>query len=189
MSALCSDVVLHAVREWLQVMVLGENLCPFAGPVVAQGRLQLVHTGAATEEKLLEALASQLLWLEAHDETETAVLVHPEVLQKFADYNQFLDLADALLVEMNLDGTFQLASFHPEYQFAGTTSQDPENFANRAPYPLLHVLREDSVAAAVAGHPDIAGISARNIAHLEQIGTAELSSRLARWRPEPTPDV
>ena len=184
-----ADAVLSAVDGWLRALVVGENLCPFAGAVVGQPALRLVHTPAACEEDLLHALAEELQRLQEQPQIETTVLVHPNVLGAFFDYNQFLDMADALLVQLSLDGVFQIASFHPQYQFANTEPGAAENYANRAPYPLLHLLRESSVARAVAQHPDVANIPVRNIARLEQIGAAELAARLQRWRPVSIADV
>lgn len=184
-----SDPVLAAVHGWLEALVVGENLCPFAGVVVGQPTLRMVHTDAACEQDLLLALAEELQRLQDQPELETTLLVHPCVLGDFLDYNQFLDLADALLVQQSLDGVFQIASFHPHYQFAGAAPDAAENYSNRSPYPLLHLLREASVAQAVSRHPDVDNIPVRNMAHLEQLGAAQLAARLRRWLPGSAADV
>lgn len=189
MTLTAPDLVLQAVDDWLRNMVLGEALCPFAGAVVEQQALRLVCVAAVSETELLEALAAELRLLQQQPEVETTLLIHPQVLTEFTAYNQFLDLADGLLAELALTGEFQVASFHPEYQYAGTQPDDAQNYCNRAPYPLLHLLRESSVSRAVAAHPDVAQIPERNIAHLEQIGAAELARRLTRWQTEPAMDA
>ena len=104
------------------------------------------------------------------DEIDTTLIVHPAVLQDFLDYNDFLELADALVAELELEGVLQVASFHPRYQFAGTAPDDIENFTNRAPHPTLHLLREDSVSRAVAAYPDPDAIIDRNIETLTRLG-------------------
>lgn len=109
---------------------------------------------------------------------ETTLIIHPHALLDFYEYNDFLDLVDALLVSAGFEGEFQVASFHPEYQFAGSDCSDAANFTNRSPFPMLHILRESSVARAVASHPNIDGIPETNIRILRELGTANLALRL-----------
>ena len=127
---------------------------------------------ASTPEALLEQLAEELLLLRdtPADEVDTTLLVHPDVLQDFLDYNDFLDNADAAVEALDLGGILQVASFHPDYQFAGTAPQDISNYTNRAPYPTLHLLREDSVSRAVAAFPEADSIVDRNIETLDRLG-------------------
>jgi uncharacterized protein len=106
------------------------------------------------------------------------VLIHPHVLTDFAQYNQFLDLADSLIDELDLAGEIQIASFHPEYQFAGTQASDPENYSNRSPYPMLHLLREASVSQALEQGADSSAIVQRNIDTLRGLGIAEIKKLL-----------
>ena len=129
---------------------------------------------ADDEEMLLEVLAQVLERLESHPEIETAFVVHPNVLTDFYDFNDFLGRSDALLKRMELEGVYQIASFHPQYQFAGTGADDAENYSNRSPYPMLHLLREASVERAIAGHPDIARVPEDNIRTLNRIGKDRL---------------
>ena len=163
-----------ATRRWLERAVIGLNLCPFAKAVYVKGQVRFVLSEATTPEALLEDLARELLALRdtSPDETDTTLLVHPHVLQEFLDYNDFLDTADALVASLGLEGDLQVASFHPAYRFAGSAEDDIGNYTNRAPYPTLHLLREDSVSRAVDAFPDPDAIVERNIATLERLGVA-----------------
>lgn len=166
------DKVTAATRNWLEKAVIGLNLCPFARAVYAGDRIRYVVSDATTIEALLEVLAAELELLAETDEgkTETTLLIHPQVLGDFLEYNDFLELADALVEELGLDGLLQVASFHPQYQFAETGPDDVTNFSNRSPYPTLHLLRESSVERAVATHPDTEQIYRDNIKTLRQLG-------------------
>lgn len=166
------------MRRWVERVVVAHNLCPFARRELAAGTVRFVVTDAADEEQLLLALADELDLLNRDPDIETTLLIHPRVLQDFLDYNQFLAACEELLEQLSLDGVYQIASFHPDYQFADTEPEDAENYSNRSPYPMLHILREDSVARAVAGHPDVEGIPDRNIALLKKLGSEHLSDIL-----------
>ena len=161
-----------ATQRWLERAVIGLNLCPFAKAVVAKQQLRYVLSDATTPEALLAQLGEELLLLRdtpAH-EIDTTLLVHPDVLEDFLDYNDFLEQADALVEALELDGVLQVASFHPQYQFAGSDPDAVENFTNRSPYPTLHLLREDSVSRAVDAYPDPDSIIDRNVATLRALG-------------------
>lgn len=166
------DDVITATRHWLERAVIGLNLCPFAKAVLAKGQVRFVASQARDTDALLEDLAAEMTLLRDTNagEIETTLLIHPDVLQDFHDYNEFLDVADAALEALGLDGVLQVASFHPNYQFAGTAAQDASNCTNRSPYPILHLLREDSVAQAVEAFPDPDAIIERNIATMERLG-------------------
>ncbi len=165
------------VQRWLQRAVVGLNLCPYAKAPLARGRVRFVLSQAEQPRALLRDLLAELRALAAApvDQVETTVLVHPYALQDFEDYNDFLDVADAALQDLGLDGVIQIASFHPQYRFADTGPDDLGNFTNRSPHPLLHLLREDSVAAAL-GDEDPEAVSAaiveRNQATLQRLGLA-----------------
>ena len=161
-------------RRWLERAVIGLNLCPFAKAVHAKGQVRFVLSDATTPEALLAQLGEELLLLRDADSEamDTTLLVHPQVLEDFLDYNDFLGQADALVDSLGLEGVLQVASFHPRYQFAGTDPDDVENRTNRSPHPTLHLLREDSVARAVAVFPDPDAIVSRNIDTLRQLGDA-----------------
>lgn len=159
-------------RRWIERAVIGLNLCPFAKAVVARGQVRYVLSDATAPEALLEVLGGELLHLRDTPaaEIDTTLIVHPRVLGDFLDYNDFLEDADALVEQLGLEGELQVASFHPQYRFAGSGADDIANFTNRSPWPTLHLLREDSVARAVEAFPDPDAIVARNVATLEKLG-------------------
>ncbi|MEO8364813.1 MAG: DUF1415 domain-containing protein [Pseudoxanthomonas sp.] len=161
-----------ATRQWLERAVIGLNLCPFAKAVYAKQQVRFVLSDASTPEALLEQLAEELLLLRdtPAEEIDTTLIVHPDVLQDFLDYNDFLDNADAAVEALDLEGVLQVASFHPAYQFAGTAPDDIGNYSNRAPYPTLHLLREESVSRAVEAFPEADSIVDRNVETLERLG-------------------
>ena len=166
------DDPIARTREWMQRAVIGLNLCPFAKAVAVRGQVRFVLSEAATPEALLEELGLELAHLRDTDpaQTDTTLLIHPQVLGDFLDYNDFLDLADALVEDMALDGVLQVASFHPDYRFADAGADDIGNYTNRSPYPTLHLLREDSVTRAVEAYPDPDVIIGRNLRTLEGLG-------------------
>lgn len=168
-----------AVQRWVSEVVAGLNLCPFARREIDAGSVRYVVSEAAGEAALLEHLAEELCFLRARPDVETTLLIHPGVLQDFDAYNDFLSLCDDLLAALAMEGEFQVASFHPAYRFDGTDADAPENYSNRSPYPLLHLLREASVARAVASHPDTAQIPARNVERLRTLGTDHLRALVA----------
>ncbi len=163
-----------AVRRWVELMVVGMNLCPFAKRELVKQRLRFVETAAQTEAELLTALRTELELLDADASIETTLLIHPQVLQEFYDYNRFLGQADRLLRRLGWEGVYQIASFHPDYQFGEAGSNDVENCSNRSPYPLLHLLREESLERAIAEYPDVEQIPERNIALMNRLGEHRL---------------
>jgi hypothetical protein len=166
--------IIAATRRWVETVVVELNLCPFAGRELRRGRVRFAVTPATTEADLLMSLQTELERLDAHPDTETTLLIHPGVLQDFDEYNQFLETADELLAAMGMEGVFQVASFHPYYQFADTAPGDAENYTNRSPYPMLHLLREQSLERSIASYPDTAQIPLRNIALMKRLGVARL---------------
>ena len=171
--------VIAATRRWLERAVIGLNLCPFARAPYLRGQVRIVVSPARDEETLLLDLCEELQRLAVSDENEveTTLLVHPQVRGDFPGFNDFLDLADAALVQMNLEGVLQVASFHPDYEFADAPIGDVANFTNRSPYPTLHLLREASIERAVAAVPDTDAIYERNIARLRELGLTGWDAR------------
>jgi hypothetical protein len=167
-----SEHVINATQEWLDKAVIGLNLCPFAKAVQVKRQIRYVVSQATSEEALLADLLHELQFLHQADpsEVETTLLIHPGVLTDFLDYNDFLEIADAAVGELDLEGELQVASFHPDYQFADSGPDDIENYSNRAPYPTLHLLRESSIEEAVAAFPDAADIYERNMETLRKLG-------------------
>lgn len=166
------DVMIAEIKNWLEKAVIGLNLCPFAKAVHVKEQIRYVVSNAQNEEELLADLLDELqqLYDADADKLETTLLLHPYVLTDFLDYNDFLEVADAAVSELALDGEIQVASFHPDYQFAETRYEDVGNFSNRAPYPCLHLLRETSVERAVAVFPDAGKIYEKNIETLKALG-------------------
>ncbi len=174
------------VRRWLERAVIGLNLCPFAKAVYAKDQVRIVVSDASTVRALLEQLGEEMALLRdtPAEAVDTTLLVHPQVLADFLDYNDFLDDADALVEALALDGVLQVASFHPHYQFAGTDPDDAENLTNRSPYPILHLLREDSVDRAVAAYPDPDAIIERNVETMRKLGAAGFGKLLSPARDD-----
>ncbi|MBC7710092.1 MAG: DUF1415 domain-containing protein [Rhizobacter sp.] len=167
-----SEAAIAATTTWLERAVIGLNLCPFAKAVHVKGQIRYVVSDATTPEALAEALVRELEFLaEANPEAvDTTLLIHPHVLQDFLDFNDFLEVADGIVEELELDGILQVASFHPQFQFENTELDDITNYTNRSPYAMLHLLREDSVERAVAAFPEELEIASTNIETLEKLG-------------------
>ena len=166
------DQVIAATQRWLEKAVIGLNLCPFAKAVHVKKQVRYVVSSATTPEALLEELMNELQFLSdtPAEEVDTTLLIHPFVLNDFVDYNEFLDVADAAVEDMQLDGELQVASFHPDYQFADSDVNDIGNYTNRSPYPILHLLREDSIERAVEAFPEASEIFEKNIETMEKLG-------------------
>ena len=160
------------MRRWLERAVIGLNLCPFAKAVHAREQIHYAVSRATTSQALAHDLVQELQDLVALDPTlrDTTLLVAPDCLAEFLDFNDFLMIADQALVDLALDGSIQIASFHPGFQFANTSAEDITNFTNRAPYPTLHLLREASVDRAVKAFPQAEFIFERNLQTMERLG-------------------
>jgi hypothetical protein len=179
-SADDADRAVAATVRWLEAAVIGLNLCPFAKAPHVKRRIRYVVSEAGTEEALLETLTLELDRLAAADPEliETTLLIHPRVLSDFIDYRFFLPRVDALLRRAGHEGTLQVASFHPDYVFAGSDDDDAANNTNRSPYPMLHLLRESSIEQALQHYPDPDSIPAANIKRARQLGLARLQAQL-----------
>jgi hypothetical protein len=161
-----------AERAWVERAVIGLQLCPFARAPQVRGLVRYVVSQASDTAALLASLFDELqrLAVEPQERVETTLLIHPHVLADFADFNEFLTVAEAALVELELEGVLQVASFHPRYQFAGTAPDDLGNATNRSPYPTLHLLREASIERSLAAFANPEAIFEANIATLERLG-------------------
>ena len=168
------DAAIRGTQTWLEKAVIGLNLCPFAKAVHLKQQIRWVASLARDETALRLALLRELEMLRdtPPEHIDTTLLIHPCVLGHFDDYNQFLDTADAALRQLGLQGVIQIASFHPDYRFAGGEADDIDNFSNRSPFPTLHLLRESSIDKAVEAFPDAADIYERNIETLRRLGHA-----------------
>lgn len=176
------DDPVASTRRWLERAVIGLTLCPFAKAVHVRRQIRYVLSEATTAADLLTDLAGELVHLQAIDPDviDTTLLIHPHALADFHDYNAFLDDADAAVDALGLTGEIQVASFHPDYVFADADMDDPANCTNRSPHPMLHLLREESVARAVAAYPDPDAIVERNVETLERLGIDGYAQLLER---------
>ncbi|MBX9611541.1 MAG: DUF1415 domain-containing protein [Burkholderiales bacterium] len=182
------NTVLNDTRRWLERAVIGLNLCPFAKAVVVKDQVHLRVSLARDAADLLQHLIAEFQALDAADPQarDTTLLVAPHCLQDFLDFNDFLAQADEALRSLDLEGVLQIASFHPQYQFAGTAPDDITNFTNRAPYPTLHLLRESSIDRAVAAFPAAEAIFETNMTTLETLGHAGWNALEVGATPEST---
>ena len=173
-----NEVIIAATIDWIENLVIGLNLCPFAKAVHAKNQIRYVVSDACKSNDLLAELKHELLHFVSTppDQIESTLLIHPYVLNDFVDYNHFLALCGFTIEELNLDGIVQIASFHPRYQFADANFDDITNYTNRSPYPTLHLLREDSVTRSIETFNDSDSITERNKATLNRLGKAKIDA-------------
>ena len=183
--------VIAETRAWVQRAVIGLNLCPFAKAPFVKGQIRFVVCESDDPRVLLDLLCAQMRELVTADPTvvETTLVIHPNALLDFAEFNDFLDAADAALDDLGFDGVLQIASFHPRYQFADVDADDPGNATNRSPYPTLHLLREASVERAVEAFPEADAIYENNIATLDALGAEGWAQLLAQCRADADADA
>ncbi|MFK7775311.1 MAG: DUF1415 domain-containing protein [Saprospiraceae bacterium] len=167
---------IKVTKSWIQSFVIGLNICPFASLPFREDKIRYRLEESVSTEKLVETLMEELNILQHNKNTEieTSILIHPNVLLDFLDYNDFLSIAEAVLEEMDLEGEIQIASFHPDYQFAGEAKNAPSNYVTRSPFPMLHLLRECSVTKAIEIHPNTKQIPFDNIQKLNELGLEEI---------------
>ena len=171
-NALLANRMVQDTLRWLERAVIGLNLCPFAKAVLVKGQVHCKVSQASTLEALRDDLIQALKDLVALEPAvrDTSLLIIQNLLQDFMDYNDFLNVADDCLLALDLEGEIQIASFHPQYQFAGTDENDITNFTNRSPYPTLHLIREASIDRAVSAFPQAEAIFEVNMATLQKLG-------------------
>ncbi len=174
--------IIRKTRKWIEHFVIRLNLCPFAKKVYDEERIRYVVLKSKNIADLTKTLLDELFFLSKTDpeRIETSFIIFPHLLEDFEAYNKYLIVTDEILLEMNLTGTIQIASFHPKYQFAGTAEDTPENYTNRSPYPMLHILREESIENALKNYPDPENIPKRNIEKMNELGLEKLKN----WRNE-----
>lgn len=172
MPAETEDAVIARVQHWIEKAVIGLNLCPFAKSVYVKKQIRYVVSHAQDSDALLSELKTELhaLHTSEPEQIDTTILIHPYVLNDFLEYNDFLELADAAIRGLGLQDVIQIASFHPHYQFADVHADDIENYTNRSPYPILHLLREASISRAVAAFPEAEAIFEQNICTMHTLG-------------------
>ncbi|PLW70939.1 DUF1415 domain-containing protein [Pseudohalioglobus lutimaris] len=166
-------------RRWLTEFVVGLNLCPFARPMLDNPQLRIAVCGGADDEALSRFFLNELDLLQSTAEAEvaTSLLVFTAALVDFDDYLDFLDFSQGLLIDAGLEGLVQLASFHPEYRFAGEADNAASHFSNRAPWPTIHLIREDMLSRVLGEFPDAEAIPQSNIETLEGLGVDEMQRR------------
>ncbi len=180
MGAVDQEQVRGAMEKWVQEWIVGLAICPFARPVLEQQRIHFAVCPAQDEDARFQFYLREMSDLLDADpeQRETTLVVFPQGLEEFEDFLDFHAACEQALVEVGLEGTFQIATFHPQYLFQGEDPASPSHYTNRAPYPTLHLLREESVALGVAQHSDPEGIPARNIALMDELGVEEIRKRL-----------
>lgn len=185
MEIIDPSLAINATRHWIATVVIGLNLCPFAQRVFKGEKIRYVVCQAVNESDLLHALDHELKLLVATpiDAIETTLLIHPGVLTNFRNYNEFLGSADQRIEALGLSGTIQIASFHPMYRFANTRPDAVENYTNRSPYPMLHLLREDSISQLELDAAELAAIPRRNIETLRALGRREILKSMRPVNP------
>ena len=165
-------------RRWIKEFVIERNLCPFARREWERDTIRYrLYLGCSSDD-LLAVIDEECSLLDVNAYTETTMIIVPNMLQDFLDFNDFLGLCEELINSTSREGVYQVANFHPRYQFAGTEPDDAENYTNRSPYPILHLLREASVEIAIANHPDIGAIPDNNVARLNALGAPQLAAQL-----------
>ncbi len=181
-----AELAIAETRAWVRRAVIGLNLCPFARAVDVKGQVRYVFSDATDAETLLATLVVELQRLADTDPelVDTTMVIHPRVFADFEDFNDFLELADAAVEDLDLDGVLQVASFHPRFQFADTEVDDITNATNQAPYPTLHLLREESVDRAVAAFPEAEAIFEKNMATLEKLGPQGWAAVKKSWEDD-----
>jgi uncharacterized protein len=177
-------MVKESTIKWINEFVIHHQLCPFAKKVMTHKAYNCVVNESTDAETLLLSLMREFKILEDLDPniTDTAFFIMPNAFSKFKDYLLFVDMATAVLIDLDLDEVFQLATFHPKYQFAGTKVKDAENYTNRSPYPMIHVLREESVSNAVLHYPNIDDIPTNNINKMNELGADYLKKELLKYK-------
>ncbi|MCA2017483.1 DUF1415 domain-containing protein [Vibrio tritonius] len=170
-----TKAIAATVNQWLDDVVIGLNLCPFAAKPQRNQQIKIFVSLADTEEQLLEDILAQFTILEdtPASKLETTLVVVPNMLEDFWDYNQFIDWVEALIQQQGWNGTYQVATFHPDYYFAGTDPNDAENLTNRAPYPIFHLIREESMEKVLRHYPDPEAIPENNIARVSALTEEE----------------
>ncbi|WP_126969627.1 DUF1415 domain-containing protein [Gynurincola endophyticus] len=162
--------IIKETHEWVMKVVVGCHFCPFALPAVKNNSIRYVVSDALGPAAALEQMMEEVHFLDANEETETTLIIFPKAFQTFPSYLNLIEVAEELLADREYDGVYQIASFHPNYKFADSTSDDPSNYTNRSLYPMIHLLREESLEKALETFPDPEGIPIRNIAFAREKG-------------------
>ena len=187
---LSKEAYIITCRNWVEQIVIKHNFCPFAHKPAKHNLIRYQVSLANDENDLIADIIDELSLLQHTDpnETETSILIAPACFADFDQYNQFLDVIDALIKQFNLEGIIQVASFHPDYQFADLEREDVRNYTNRSPYPMFHFIREDSIESARSSMQDTELIPERNMAFLETLGVNAIQIQLNACFPKKSDD-
>jgi len=169
---------IQQTRLWVEQVVIGLNLCPFAAKPVKDNKVTYIAAGDASMEQHLQQLADSFKQLDSVTDIETSLLIFPESYPSFDDYLELLHLSNLLLDDLRYTGVYQIASFHPAYCFENSDEDDAANFTNRSPYPMLHIIRESSVEKAVASFEGIEQVPERNVSTLRELGYRKMEKTL-----------
>ena len=175
---LSDDAITQQTMNWVRQFIVNLNVCPFAKREVEKDSIRVCVIRSKKTEVALEELMAEIQWLDEHKETETTLIVFPSLFRDFHRYLDFVDLAENLMFEEECEGVYQLATFHPDYCFSGADADDVTNYTNRSPYPMLHLLREDSLDKAIEFYGDTAVIPEQNIEKMQEIGKEKIESIL-----------
>ncbi|MCG3760723.1 DUF1415 family protein [Vibrio cincinnatiensis] len=184
------QTITQKVNQWLNDVVIGLNLCPFAAKPQRNKQIKIHVSQAQSEEALLQDILDQLLELDTKEpeELETTLVVVPHLLADFTDYNFYIDWVEALIRQQDWEGIFQVATFHPDYCFAGTQPDDDENLTNRSPYPIFHLIREESMEKVLKHYPNpelIPDINIKRVCQLTDEQRKALFPFLCKCSPSP----
>jgi uncharacterized protein len=179
MQQLDNDVIIAQTKKWIIDVVIGCNFCPFAAREIKRGSIHYEVLFDTTDESSLQTVVKIFNLLDADDTIETALLILPHAYDTFTNYLDMVDKAEQLLEKKNYEGIYQIASFHPQYLFAGSTNMDSSNYTNRSPYPMLHFLREESVSRVVDAHPNIGDVPEQNVAFTQAKGLKYMQALIA----------
>lgn len=185
MPTMSNTLVIQRTRQWIESVVIAWNLCPFAKREIDRNSIRLEACCLQTEKDAIDALMAEILLLDTNPAIETTLLIFSTYLGDFFEYLDFVDKANARLVKAGYEGVYQLATFHPDYCFADVDCDDVTNYTNRSPYPMLHVLREESLARAIAYYGNTEAIPNHNMAYLRKLGLSEVKATLLRCHSQP----
>lgn len=174
-----NETIIAETECWIRSFIIKLNICPFAKRELDQNTVKIKASEAKKLSQALEDLLMELMFLDNHPEIETTLLIFPGLFKDFFNYLDFVDYAEGLISEQGYEGIYQLATFHPEYCFADTAFDDVSNYTNRAPYPMIHILREQGLAKAIAHYGDTDNIPANNILTMKNLGLEEIQRLLA----------
>ena len=167
-----STKAINQTVSWIKSVVIGCNFCPFAAKPMLQKQIRYVLVEEATKERILKSMLDEFHFLDETTEIETTLLIFPDHFTDFTSYLALVSAAEKLLSKQGYDGIYQVASFHPDYCFAGADQDDPANYTNRSPYPMLHIIREESITNALKHYKDPEGIPGRNVEYAREKGLA-----------------